>query len=59
MYIMDNIKMDKKIEAYCVKCREKVEMKDPETTTTTKGQPMAKGKCAVCGTTVCKMLKKN
>ena len=38
---------------YCVKCKEKVEMKDPKKTKTSKGKPMMKGSCPNCGTTVC------
>ncbi len=41
-------------KGYCVKCKKKdVEMKDPKKTTTAKGKPMIKGKCPVCGTTMC------
>ncbi len=42
------------VEAYCMKCKKKVEMKNPEETKTAKGVTMRKGKCA-CGTTVCRM----
>ena len=42
-------------DAYCVKCKLKVEMKDPVESTTTKGTKIAKGKCGTCGTTVCRM----
>lgn len=41
------------MEAYCVKCKEKVEMKDGEETTTKRGTKMMKGKCPKCDTTVC------
>jgi len=40
-------------EGYCVKCKKKVEMKDPKKTTTKKGKAMMKGSCPDCGTTVC------
>ena len=43
------------VEAYCVKCKKKVEMKTPQETKTSKGTPMFKGKCPVCGTTVCRI----
>jgi len=38
---------------YCVKCKKKVEIKDAAKTKTKKGKDMIKGKCPVCGTTVC------
>lgn len=44
------------MEAYCVKCKKKVEMKDPAETVTKNGRPLMKGKCPECGTTVCKIL---
>jgi len=42
-------------EAYCVRCKQKVEMKDPKETKTKRGTLMYKGKCAKCGTTVCRI----
>ncbi len=45
------------MEAYCVKCKAKKEMNDPEVVRTKKGGYMAKGKCE-CGTTMCKMMSK-
>ena len=39
-------------EAYCVKCREKVEIKEPEKITMKNGRPATKGVCPVCGTRV-------
>jgi len=42
-------------EGYCVKCKKKVEMQDPEESLTKKGTKIAKGKCPDCGTTVCRM----
>jgi len=45
-------------QGYCVKCKQKVEMKDPKETKTKRGTRMAKGKCPKCGTTVCCMLGK-
>jgi hypothetical protein len=44
------------MEAYCVKCKKKVEMKDGKETKTKKGTKMMKGKCPVCNTTVCRMV---
>jgi endogenous inhibitor of DNA gyrase (YacG/DUF329 family) len=43
------------VEAYCVKCKKKVEMKDPKESKTSRGTVMMKGKCPVCGTTVCRI----
>ena len=36
--------------AYCVKCRTKREIKDPEETTLKNGRPAMKGTCPECGT---------
>jgi len=46
------------MEAYCVKCKEKKEMVDGLVTASKNGRRMAKGKCPVCGTTMCRFLKK-
>jgi hypothetical protein len=43
-------------EGYCVKCREKRDVKGGAVGETAKGRPMAKGKCPVCGTTVTRFL---
>jgi hypothetical protein len=45
------------VEAYCVKCRENVEMEDPEPVWTSKGTPGTRGTCPTCGTTVFRMGK--
>ncbi len=37
---------------YCVKCKTKREMKDPQRVTMKNGKPALKGQCAVCGTTI-------
>ncbi len=44
-------------EAYCVKCKQKREMKDAHEVTMKNGKPAMKGTCAVCGTTVQTFLK--
>ena len=44
------------IEAYCVKCKAPRPMKAPQLVTTKNGNLAAKGKCAVCGTTMMKFL---
>jgi hypothetical protein len=43
-------------EGYCVKCREKRQVKNGEVARTAKGRPMAKGTCPVCGTKVTRFL---
>jgi len=43
------------VEAYCVKCKKKVEIKNPAETKTKRGVRMYKGKCPYCGTTVCRI----
>ena len=43
-------------QGYCVKCREKVEMKGAEKITMKNGKPAMKGKCGKCGTAVFKIL---
>lgn len=42
-------------QAYCVKCREKRDMVDPEAVYTATGTPGTRAKCAVCGTTLFRM----
>jgi len=43
-------------EGYCVKCREKREVKDGKVEKTANGRPIAKGPCPVCGTTVTRFM---
>ena len=43
------------IEAYCVKCKQKREMRDPKESLTKNGKPIVKGKCPECGTTICRI----
>jgi len=38
--------------AYCMKCREKVEIKNPRQITLKNGRPAVQGVCSVCGTKV-------
>ena len=40
------------VQAYCVKCKAKREMKDAVAVTLKNGKPAMKGKCPVCGTTI-------
>jgi uncharacterized Zn-binding protein involved in type VI secretion len=37
---------------YCVKCKNKREIKDAHQVTMKNGKPALKGQCTVCGTTV-------
>ena len=39
-------------EAYCVKCRQKREMKDAHQVTMKNGRPATEGTCPVCGTKI-------
>jgi len=43
------------LEAYCVKCREKTIIKDPQADYNAVGAPVTKGTCSVCGTKVYRM----
>lgn len=38
------------MEAYCMKCKQKQEMKDPQAVFTSNGAPATRGVCPVCGT---------
>lgn len=43
------------VTAYCVKCKAKVEVKDPTKVTLKNGKPATKGKCPKCSTNVFKI----
>ena len=45
------------MEAYCVRCKKKVEMKDAKEVTTKNGRKAMKGVCPICGTTVMRFIK--
>ena len=45
------------MEAYCVKCRAKKEMKDPKAITMKNGKPATQGTCPTCGTKMCRIGK--
>ena len=45
------------LEAYCLKCRERREMKDPKAITMKNGKPATEGTCPVCGTKMFKIGK--
>jgi len=38
------------MEAYCMKCKTKREMKDPKSVTLKNGKPATQGVCPTCGT---------
>ena len=48
---------DEPIEAYCVRCRETVEVEQPQAVWTRKGMPATRGECSMCGGTVFRMGK--
>ncbi len=47
--------MEAILEAYCVKCKTKREMKDPQPVFTASGTPATQGICPVCGTKMFRM----
>lgn len=40
------------VEAYCVKCKKKIDIVNPEKVTLKNGKPATRGTCPVCGTKV-------
>jgi DNA topoisomerase-1 len=46
---------DLKLEAYCVRCRDKREIQNPQPVFTAAGRPATRGTCLVCGTTLFRM----
>lgn len=46
------------MQAYCVKCKAKKEMKDGKEVVTKNNRRMMKGKCPTCGTTMCRIMGK-
>ena len=44
-------------QGYCVKCREKREIKDPQKVTTENGRSAIQGTCPVCGTKIFRFTK--
>jgi hypothetical protein len=44
------------MDAYCVKCKDKVDVVGGVETKNAKGRRMMKGKCSRCSTVVCKIL---
>ena len=47
--------MSEPLQAYCVKCKTKREITNPEAVYTKTGTPGTRGQCAVCGTTLFRM----
>ena len=47
--------MSETIQAYCVKCKEKRDVINPEAIFTKNGTPALRGKCGVCGTALFRM----
>jgi hypothetical protein len=45
------------MEAYCVKCRDRREMKDPKPVVLANGRSAVQGACPVCGTKVTRIVK--
>ncbi len=46
------------MEAYCVKCKKKVEMQNPKEETLKNGRRAMKGQCQQCGTNLSRILGK-
>ncbi len=44
-----------KLTAYCMKCKVKQEIQEPEAVFTAKSQPATRGTCPVCGTKMFRM----
>jgi len=44
-------------QGYCVKCREKREIKDPQKVTTENGRTAIQGTCPVCSTKIFRFTK--
>ena len=45
------------MEAWCLKCKDRVQVKDPTPVTFKNGKPATKGTCPRCGTAVYKIGK--
>ena len=50
VHTTDNKKEVSLMQAYCMKCRVKREMKDAKAITMKNGRPATQGVCPVCGT---------
>ncbi|OGQ17152.1 MAG: hypothetical protein A3B70_03385 [Deltaproteobacteria bacterium RIFCSPHIGHO2_02_FULL_40_11] len=60
-YVIHSIGKEPKMAdiGYCVKCKEKREMKDSKQVTMKNGRKALQGKCSVCGTGMYKILPKS
>jgi uncharacterized protein DUF5679 len=47
-----NLRLEMATIAYCVKCKTKREMQNPQSITMKNGRKAMKGKCPVCGTSL-------
>lgn len=47
------------MQAYCLKCRTKREMKNLRSVSMSNGRPATQGECSVCGTKMYKIVKKS
>ena len=47
------------MDVYCVKCKDKVEVKNPKDVTMKNGRPAVSGTCSECGTKVFKIKAKS
>jgi hypothetical protein len=54
-YLEDDELEPEEIEAYCVSCKQKVDMENPIPVWTRRGAPGTRGVCPICGTTVFRM----
>ena len=43
------------MDGYCVKCKERRQMQEPQPVTMKNGKPATEGTCAVCGTRMFKI----
>jgi hypothetical protein len=55
LYADDEQEDEQEIEAYCMTCKQKTPMENPEAIWTRRGAPGTRGTCSVCGTVVFRM----
>jgi hypothetical protein len=53
--VAEHFDHDDVIEAYCVRCKESVEVEEPQAVWTRRGMPATRGVCPICGGTVFRM----
>ena len=51
-------KVDEIVSGWCAKCKKNSQMKTYVKETSSRNMVMAKGKCSVCGTNMCRILGK-